>query len=261
MDKELQQLGLTRYETMIYLALLKEGSLTGRRISQKSKVPQGKTYEILKSLVAKGFVHERQGKLKEFSAVKPGIAIKNLSRQKINTITDLQQNLVLNLGKLYMKETVPSLTEKVQVLAGRDAVRAAVGDMIDRTEKEFCLMFTYEDMWSEVTRKFIEKQKKGKKIKNLGTFASTRGLRFMKQDLQRGLAVRYFPVEEIRLNIRDMEEAMLVMANPRNRKDRIGIHVHSPEFAKALYFYFDNLWKKSKKITRKTTLKQLQSIS
>ena len=86
MEKELQQIGLTEYESKIYLTLVKEGSLTGREISQRSSVPQGKAYEVLKSLISKGFVSEKEGTLKQFSAISPDVAVKRYCNQKINII-------------------------------------------------------------------------------------------------------------------------------------------------------------------------------
>lgn len=52
----LNKLGLTDSEAKVYLALLKNGSASGYEASKISAVPRSKIYNILESLITKGFI-------------------------------------------------------------------------------------------------------------------------------------------------------------------------------------------------------------
>ncbi len=260
MEKELRQIGLTTYESNIYLTLLKEGTLTGRAISQKSNVPQGKTYEVLKNLVTKGFVVEKKGILKNFCPIQPEISIKRYCTQKVNNITNLQENLVIELSKLKIKKEIPLITERVNLLAGIEQVQTIATELLENSKKEHKVMYTYEQLFYPVIRLIPQKIKENVKIKFLATKATEQGLKWMKEHVKMGVEVRYYKVEELRITIKDINEAMIMIINPRNKNDRIGMHCKSTEFSKALSHYFDNLWNKAKIIKEKTTLKELNKF-
>ena len=71
MEADLKRAGLTSYETKVYITLLSEGILKGGELSKKSRVPQGRTYEVLRQLVEKGFVQELKTSPKLFKSVAP----------------------------------------------------------------------------------------------------------------------------------------------------------------------------------------------
>jgi DNA-binding MarR family transcriptional regulator len=56
----LNQAGLDRHETDIYLSLIQLGDATAGELSKTSGVPRTYTYKVLESLEDKGFVHQRQ---------------------------------------------------------------------------------------------------------------------------------------------------------------------------------------------------------
>ena len=85
----LREIGLTEYEEKIYLTLLKQGTLTGGQVSKLSKVPHGRTYEVLNNLAEKGFVSVLPIKPKIFKAVDPKIAINSTINNQINDLHEL----------------------------------------------------------------------------------------------------------------------------------------------------------------------------
>jgi sugar-specific transcriptional regulator TrmB len=73
--RRLQQLGLNAYEARSYLVLLGHPQFKALELAARSHVPRQKVYEILDSLVEKGFAQVVQEKTKLFSAVEPAMAI------------------------------------------------------------------------------------------------------------------------------------------------------------------------------------------
>jgi len=72
--RKLQQMGLNSYEARSYLVLVGHSRFKHSNCGQ-SAVPRQKIYEVLDSLVEKGFARVVQEKTKLFSAVEPGLAI------------------------------------------------------------------------------------------------------------------------------------------------------------------------------------------
>ncbi len=81
--RRLQQLGLNAYESRSYLVLLGHPRFKALELAARAHVPRQKIYEVLDSLVEKGFAQVVQEKTKLFSAVEPSLAIPGyLARQR-----------------------------------------------------------------------------------------------------------------------------------------------------------------------------------
>jgi sugar-specific transcriptional regulator TrmB len=73
--KGLQQLGLNAYEARSYFVMLGHSRFKALELAPRSRVPRQKIYEVLDSLVEKGFARVVQERTKLFSAVEPNLAI------------------------------------------------------------------------------------------------------------------------------------------------------------------------------------------
>src|SRR3974390_3511416 len=73
--RRLQQLGLNAQESRSYLVLLGHPRFKALELAARAHVPRQKIYEVLDSLVEKGFAQVIQEKTKLFSAVEPALAI------------------------------------------------------------------------------------------------------------------------------------------------------------------------------------------
>ncbi len=51
----LRKLGLNRYESKAYIALVSLGVTTAGKLAEKSGIPRAKVYEVLRSLERQGF--------------------------------------------------------------------------------------------------------------------------------------------------------------------------------------------------------------
>ena len=90
--RRLQQVGLNAYEARSYLVLVGHPRFKALELAARANVPRQKIYEVLDSLVEKGFAQVVQEKTKLFSAVEPGLAIPAyLERQKENLAQHLEE--------------------------------------------------------------------------------------------------------------------------------------------------------------------------
>jgi len=81
--RRLQQIGLNAYESRAYLVLIGHPRFKALDVAGRARIPRQKIYEVLESLIEKGFVQVVQGKAKEYSAVEPRMALQGyLFRKK-----------------------------------------------------------------------------------------------------------------------------------------------------------------------------------
>jgi HTH-type transcriptional regulator, sugar sensing transcriptional regulator len=106
--RRLQQLGLNAYESRSYLVLLGHPRFKALELAARAHVPRQKIYEVLDSLVEKGFAQVVQEKTKLFSAVEPSLAIPGYLARKRQALeqelTDSGRagsNLIDDLKALY----------------------------------------------------------------------------------------------------------------------------------------------------------------
>jgi sugar-specific transcriptional regulator TrmB len=106
--RRLQQVGLNAYEARSYLVLVGHPRFKALELAARAGVPRQKIYEVLDSLVEKGFAQVVQEKTKLFSAVEPGLAVPAyLERQKEQMEQELEgqrrhsQSLVAELKSAY----------------------------------------------------------------------------------------------------------------------------------------------------------------
>ena len=90
--RKLQQVGLNAYEARSYLVLIGHPRFKALELAARSHVPRQKIYEVLDSLVEKGFAQVIQEKTKLFSAVDPSLAIPGyLARRSRVSKTNTEQ--------------------------------------------------------------------------------------------------------------------------------------------------------------------------
>ncbi|HXN47354.1 MAG TPA: helix-turn-helix domain-containing protein [Bryobacteraceae bacterium] len=83
--RRLQQIGLNAYEARSYMVLLGHPRFKALELAARAHVPRQKVYEVLDSLVEKGFALVVQEKTKLFSAVEPALAIPGYLARKRQT--------------------------------------------------------------------------------------------------------------------------------------------------------------------------------
>jgi sugar-specific transcriptional regulator TrmB len=73
--RRLQQIGLNAYEARTYMVLIGHPRFKALELAARADVPRQKIYEVLDSLLEKGFAQVVQEKTKLFSAIEPALAL------------------------------------------------------------------------------------------------------------------------------------------------------------------------------------------
>ena len=106
--RRLQQLGLNAYEARSYLVLIGHPRFKALELAARAHVPRQKIYEVLDSLVEKGFAQVIQEKTKLFSAVEPSLALPSylvrrsqILQRELSDQSRMADTLVTDLAEAY----------------------------------------------------------------------------------------------------------------------------------------------------------------
>lgn len=144
--EKLQELGLSRREAEVYLALLQKREITAPEVSRITSVSRTKSYEILGNLVKKNVcrVLVKNGS-KFFSGIEPEIAVKNLVfqyEQELETKKNVAEQCVQRLKDFNKaKDNVTDTMDYIEVISDSGQIKDRWLIIEKNTQKEL-LVFT-----------------------------------------------------------------------------------------------------------------------
>ena len=247
MENKLRQLGLTDYEIKAYLSLISFGSAGGNKLSEISKVPQGKIYLTISKLIEKGLVSQINSKPKIFKAIDPEVSLKDLIRTEKDKLNELSETLPKEIKTIKKLELNKQDTdEKVTILRGKKNAFPIAHYLYENAKKSLDVILTFELLTSTSERLLLQAKEKGIKIRILAT--KKVNLPLIRKMQKQGFNIKYYPVDELRILIKDNEECIQMIVNPKDLMDRLNIYIQSKELTKALELYFNSVWKKAESI-------------
>jgi len=114
LSKTLMDMGLTRYEAMIYYALVKLGEAKAIEVAQASGVPREKTYQILRNLEERNMIKRVDSKPRKWIPLPPTAIFKEVVEQRKKTIAKIEEALK-SLQELYDRGSKKSLRKELNV--------------------------------------------------------------------------------------------------------------------------------------------------
>ncbi len=125
----LNELGLTTYESAVYLSLIEHGVMTASKVSESAGVPFSKVYEVLNSLERKDWIDIERGRPSRYFAKSPTEAFEGVRRKLDEKLQSWKQTMVGELQPLYEKR---ELREKpdIWILRGEASVLAKLREML-----------------------------------------------------------------------------------------------------------------------------------
>lgn len=137
--EQLMALGMTEYESKVYLALLSDHPATGYQISRAAGIPRSMVYEALGRLEMRGAVLKTQEeKASLYRPIAPETLLNRYEQEVQNRIGTLREGLL----PLYQKQTEDRLWN---FRGRRDALAYAI-EMINAAERELMLVMTDDDV-------------------------------------------------------------------------------------------------------------------
>jgi sugar-specific transcriptional regulator TrmB len=246
--KDLKEFGLSEYEAKSYLTLTVHGPLPASSISDFSKIPQSKIYEVLKSLVSKCLAEYWNGKPLKYKAIEPLFALKKILYQKRMSIENLREksnNLIKEL-KPFKENGFGLWSSK-----GKIACLEKASEMISKAKKFGFATTSHFSRHPSLDEAYVKALKRGIKIKMIGISNMDEAKRaraswYFKQ----GAEVRVLPLNlQTTLGIVDDKEVCIRIDN--NSIDSDVIWSNNPSLVNIFKSYFEELWSRAMRFSSK----------
>ena len=142
---QLTRLGLTSYEARAYVALTSRGRATAAEIARLAGLPRQRIYDVVETLVGRGFAIARPGRPLLYSAVAPSEAVARLLEERRSHLSQLEREAQDAIERLTPRfsagrgETDP--LDYIEVLREPGAIAARFAELQSGVEREI-LVFT-----------------------------------------------------------------------------------------------------------------------
>jgi len=162
---KLQEIGLSKKESEIYLALIKFGSLSANEIAKRTETLRSSIYDYLETLLEKGFItYTYKSNIKSFQATNPEKLLDNFKEKKENeekTLIELVNDLK-NINKTTMKSNI-------EIFEGKIGLKTAIFNILKEDIKEILAFGASGTLYSlfplTIEKWNIERGKKKIKLK------------------------------------------------------------------------------------------------
>jgi len=133
--KILEDIGLTKSEIKVYLALLELGPSTKGPVVHKSGVASSKIYYLLEKLMEKGLVsYIIRANVKHFEAVPPRKLLDYVEAKK-EKVEIQKENLKKILPQLEMRQFIAMITPEARIFRGMGGARTSFNDILTTLKK------------------------------------------------------------------------------------------------------------------------------
>ena len=130
MDKEIfKEIGMTDYETEIYLSLLEHGQISAYQVAEKTGLYRQVTYDSINRLLEKGFLSRvKDGKTFLYKAIDPKLILAHLNER-----TDRYKEILPSLVSIDKASKQPMVVETYK---GKNVLRICFKDIINKLKEQ-----------------------------------------------------------------------------------------------------------------------------
>ena len=149
-QKVSRHLGLSEYETRVYVSLVTEGTSEARKLSMRCGVPRTKVYATLKKLMERDLVFELPGEPRKFAPTSPAEAFepyllhfKEETSERIISLTE-SDKVVSLLEEAYEKtqSTIEPRKEEVWLVQGQSEMLRKMKEILSQAKKSITVVTT-----------------------------------------------------------------------------------------------------------------------
>ena len=157
----LLELGLNKYESKIYMALVEEGISTAKNISDITGIPYSKVYEIINSLSAKGFITILPTKPLKCQAASPNDVLSTIKKTNNENLERIEKSVATTLEPLFTQNKKSAEPKNVfWIVNGRSNINKKIEELVLNAKKYINILTTENGLKKLVFQKDILKNAK-----------------------------------------------------------------------------------------------------
>jgi len=246
----LKKLGFTEYESRVYLALSELGASTAREISDYSKLPRNKTYEMLNKLEKKKKIISLPISPRKFKILDINQLKETVQEQKnsVNAIEKTLNKFIIESNKPKLKE----FKEVFWIIRGKQAITKKMSLQNKLTKKEMLSFNKLSTANPTNLRNMKTAINNGVKAKMLVPYNKEAKTNIKKWE-NVGVEIRKYDESKwgpigTRFSVFDKKIIRITFGEPdvSDTENYITLWAESPHFANVMRNYFLNIWNKSK---------------
>lgn len=247
--KSLRMLGLTRYETAIYKALIESGTLNAKEISEISKVPQTAVYPNLNLLMKKQLVQKINSNPSLFEILPIAQSIGNAIKRKQKILEELKEKILVETQEL--KKAKPEKEKEIiKLTRGKEFSSAIYYEFMKRVKKTFFVMgWRFEKVGERynLLNEYRSILKKGVDVRIIVTGAHEKNKELVEAYKEAGIKLRYWPADNFSIVVIDEKECKITLKN-REFIEKYNLQISDTSLSQALNLYFLDVWEKAREI-------------
>ena len=251
MLEQLEQIGLSRNEAKVYLALLHLGSTTAGDIIQKTSLHRANVYDSLEKLIKQGLATSiLKNKVKYFQPASPSQLL-NLFEHRQEELDRKREKIKNLMPKLSAIQSSAKGKEKGMIIEGREGIKIMFEDILASLKKgeEHLILNPAEAdkiMRSYLPRYRLRRAKLGIKARFIliddekhKQMAKT----YLKDPLVKIAFISPEYTSPVAINIYERKVAILLWIE----EEPFGILIDNEKIAKGFKNYFELMWKIARK--------------
>jgi HTH-type transcriptional regulator, sugar sensing transcriptional regulator len=239
-------MGLTDYESKVYLSLASLISADAFEISETSGVPRSRTYDVLKSLHKKEFVDITRGKPLKYSIVPPQDVFEKTRKNIKNQLEEGESEL-----KTIYENQIPKFQAPIWLIYGTDKIVKKEIEIISRAKDSLHIAagLMFQNEIPKLDESLQKALKRGVQTRIISAPTSiTDG---EKIDISKGLSnlkceIKTFQIPYLKAIIRDKKEMLLVFCKFSEgsviSQTAIGVWNQYTEFVETITDLYNLVW-------------------
>lgn len=192
---QLQEIGLTKYQSLAYAAAVSLGTATPTELSDASDVPQARIYDVIDELQEKGLVEVQESKRsKEIQAPPPEVVLERFKERHIESLSNRIHAVASSLDQIHERQR--SSDGFVTMVNLRESALRHIRQAIENAEWWLTMALPVE-LYEEVSEEVHAAVTRGVSVRLMINVTDAKGADprpgIMGPDFPDGLAVRHRP--------------------------------------------------------------------
>lgn len=262
--QDLMKMGLSEREAKVYRVLIGVDEITASGIPKFTDIPRTKVYEVLTSLIKKGFCREVESTSgsQTYTAVDPRIALEGVMRVEEERITGLRTLNDTLGGILFDLYSNSALRLKdydfVQILRGRQEIvntyiayrKSAEIEILELSTGSYAMQDAEAKAEAEDNVRLLSKGMDIRVIYQTNEIGHDGNDYFHTLNLQNGLRARVYPDVPVKMSLIDKKTILLPLSDPLLEAPNLTVLlIEHPGLYEVLKQAFESYWSKSEEMT------------